>query len=117
MRLGAEEDFHIPNIEAELRDALHYQRWRSGVASIDEDMSVRPRDQERGNVICADVIKIAGDSERLGVLLSAVDASLAPLEKSIHSHGRDQCKEKQQPASAPCHDPLTAIVSILSPLF
>src|SRR5690349_23138178 len=65
VRVRVEEDLHVLDAEAELRDAPDDERGGLRIAAVDQDVALRPGDQERCDAGRADVIEIAGNLERL----------------------------------------------------
>ena len=77
VRLRVQEHFDVLDVEAELRDARHDHRRGAGIAAVEHDVALGPGDEERRDVVRADVVEIAGDAERFGRLLPA--CCLRPL--------------------------------------
>src|SRR5262249_24672034 len=64
-------------------DARHYHPRRSGIAAVDQDVALRSSEQERGDVVRADAIRVARDAKRLDRLLAALHACLTPCDEEI----------------------------------
>src|SRR4051812_36755931 len=112
VRLGVEEDLHVADVEAELRDARLDQPRGAGVATVDEDVPLRTRDEKGRDVVGTDVIEIAGDAEWFYRLLPAIVAATSPAR--IHEHGgeEDECEDDEGPAAPKLH----YVVRDISPL-
>ena len=96
MRLRVEQHLDVANVEAEPRDAVHDQRRRAGVAAVDQDVPFRAGQQECGDVAGADVIKVAGDAERIGGGLAALFGRVMPEGHQDHERRHAESENHRQ---------------------
>ena len=99
MRLRIEEQLHVTDVEAELPDARDDHRRGARVATVDQDMTLWPGDQERRDIIGADVVEVAGDPEWLGVELAAALRRIPPLAEEDDGDDSDDSEQDPQPSS------------------
>lgn len=66
-------------------------------------MAFRPGNEEGGDVVGADVVEVAGDTERLGGLLPTMLGRRAdffqPLAEEEHGEGGEESEHDDQPTS------------------
>ena len=61
MRVAVDEKFYILKLEAELLDARADERHGFGKAAVEQDVTLRRRDEIGSHLIRADVINITDD--------------------------------------------------------
>jgi hypothetical protein len=100
VRVRVEEDPDVLDVEPELRDALDDQWRRSRIPAVDQDVTLRTGEEERRDVVCANVIEIAGDAEWFRRLLPALIARWFPPPAGDH-HCQADGQHPQQDDRAP----------------
>src|SRR3954453_12659809 len=99
MRLRVQEHFDVLDVEAELRDARH-DHWRgAGIAAIEHDVPRGPGDEERRDIIRADVVQIARDAERFDRRLSAPLRRIQPPADEYQRKNTRQSQQDYEPGS------------------
>lgn len=93
MRLAIEQEFHVGQTEPERFDILLYLRRRPGKPGVEENVAGAARDEERRDLIRANVINIVDHPEWLDRL---VRFSIALALLGEHRAGKSYRCEKSK---------------------
>jgi len=87
VRVAAEQDLDVGELEPELFDRLLNRRDVALVRAVDEDVALRRDDEERGEAFRADVVDVADDLVRRKLRRLIVAAADVALEERLLREG------------------------------